>query len=176
MERVRSLIDHINSVTEEDECKCAIFSGFLVVNGKDWLNSPSRTGNSPLGLELVLILSHRIRKHLGDDLSPIERRVKERLAFYEPGKEIPLDDVEALVQLKREVVGRMAQLDPHPFWIEQRDRIISESILTPRGQEYKISTLTKKLEELGGDNGSNSHFFRKLKKIRENFILFGRFD
>ncbi|KAK1591209.1 hypothetical protein Q3G72_003932 [Acer saccharum] len=61
MERVRSLIDHINSVTEEDECKCAIFSGFLVVNGKDWLNSPSRTGNSPLGLELVLILSHRIR-------------------------------------------------------------------------------------------------------------------
>ena len=113
---------------------------------------------------------------VGDDLSPIERRVKERLAFYEPGKEIPLDDVEALVRLKRDVVGRMAQLDPHPFWVEQRDRILSESILTPQGPEYKISTLTKKLEELGGDNGSNSHFFRKLKKMREDFLLFGRFD
>ncbi|KAL5739338.1 hypothetical protein ACOSQ2_028518 [Xanthoceras sorbifolium] len=117
-----------------------------------------------------------VRVEVGDDLSPIERRVKERLAFYEPGKEIPLDDVEALVRLKRDVVGRMAQLDPHPFWVEQRDRILSESILTPQGPEYQISTLTKKLEELGGDNGSNSHFFRKLKKMREDFLLFGRFD
>ena len=111
-----------------------------------------------------------------DDLSPIERRVKERLAFYEPGKDIPLDDVEALVRLKRDVVGRMAQRDPHPFWVEQRDRILSEAILTPKGTEYKISTLTKKLEELEGDNGSNSHFFRKLKKMRQDFLLFGRFD
>lgn len=30
---------------------------------------------------------------------------------------------------REEQGGRMAQLDPHPFWVEQRDRILSESIL-----------------------------------------------
>lgn len=114
---------------------------------------------------------------VGDDLSTLEeRRVKERLALYQPEKEISLDDVQALVQLKGDIISRMAELDPHPFWIERRDRIIAESILTPQGPEYRLETLTKKLEELRGENASNGHFFNKLKKMRENFLLTDRFE
>jgi len=105
-----------------------------------------------------------------DDLSPVERKVKDRLTLYaSPEEEISNDDVEALVLLKGDVLERMAQLDPHPFWVENRELLISEYILTPRGPEYKLETLLQNLEELRGHNGSNSHFFRTLKKVREDW-------
>lgn len=110
---------------------------------------------------------------VGDDLSPIERRVKERLAFYEPGKEIPLDDVEALVRLKRDVVGRMAQLDPHPFWVEQRDRILSESILPlivgARSRKLKLSRRSWRSWEAILLIGLQLPLFQKVEK--EDYLL-----
>lgn len=63
---------------------------------------------------------------------------------------------------------------PHPFWTEQRNRLIAESILTPQGREYTIDTLYKKVIELS-EGGTHSKFYSKLIKIKENFYLYGRF-
>lgn len=60
-------------------------------------------------------------------------------------------------------------------WILRRDDVISRSILTPKGPEYKIETLQGKLQDLN-QNGANSNFFQKLQKIRKDFQSFGRFD
>ncbi|KAL6953707.1 hypothetical protein U1Q18_050323 [Sarracenia purpurea var. burkii] len=45
------------------------------------------------------------------NLSPAERRIRERCAIFE--RDIPLDDIRRIALLKSEIVARMAQLDPH---------------------------------------------------------------
>ena len=102
--------------------------------------------------------------------------MKERLNLFkeDPTYIYPVEDIQVHVQLKSDVVDHMAQLDPDPFWVNNRNQIISESILTPKGSEYKMETLSQKLEELR-ENGVTSNFFHQLKKVRDDFRLLGRF-
>lgn len=59
-----------------------------------------------------------------DGLSPVERRIQFCFSIYEPRREIPLDDIQAIVQLKTEIIKRMAELDPHSFLTDHSDRIL----------------------------------------------------
>ena len=70
-----------------------------------------------------------------DGLSPVERRIRTRFSIYEPDRDVPIEDIHTIVQLKSEIINRMAELKPHRFWAEQRNRLIAESILTPKGPE-----------------------------------------
>lgn len=116
---------------------------------------------------------------VGDHLSPAEESVKRRHAVYrnDPSELISVDDIQAIVRLKSEVVEKMVELDSDhsDFWVTHRDEIMSRSILTPRGRDYKLETLSSKLTELR-QNGANAKFFCQLQKIRTNYELFGRFD
>lgn len=85
-----------------------------------------------------------------DELSPAERRVKQRLDMYKKDPEyiLPLEDLKVRLEVKGEIIDKMSELDPHSFWIERREAILSESILTKAGREYQLDTLNNKLEEL----------------------------
>lgn len=108
-----------------------------------------------------------------DDL---ENRIRRRIFIFAPTRDVPIEDIRTLIDLKSRVIHRMAELDPHGFWADQRNRIIGESILTPQGREYPMTTLAEKLEELNGANAQSSSFFKRLRKMRQDFLLFGRFD
>ena len=108
-------------------------------------------------------------------LSPVSRRVKRRMDLFTKGPgPVSLDDVEAIVRLKRDVVAEMTHLDPDPFWIEQANALVADSIVTPAGPEYCLETLSKKLAELRQE-GTGSRFFKRLVKVRRDFGLLGRF-
>lgn len=72
--------------------------------------------------------------------------------------------MDALILLKRDIIDRMAQLDPNPFWAEQRNELVANGILN-KGSEYTIETLQKNVEKLTTE-GQNSLFFKKLIKER----------
>lgn len=121
---------------------------------------------------------------VGDYLSPEERVVYDRLNrnYYLrfPGGETPFsfEYARELVALKRAIVDRMFALDPDGFWMHYRPQIIEKSILTPKGEEYSLGTLRARYEELLQMqvplNGGDSRFFRRLVKIKKDFL--GRFD
>lgn len=67
----------------------------------------------------------------------------------------------------------MAQLDPNPFWAEQRNELVANGILNNNGSEYTIETLQKNVDKLTTEE--KTLFFKKLIKTRENFELNGRF-
>jgi len=54
----------------------------------------------------------------------------------------------------------MAELDPHPFWLEEQSRnhLLGDSILTKKNFEYSPETLSKRLSQLN-EHGKNSSFF-----------------
>jgi len=53
----------------------------------------------------------------------------------------------------------MAQLDPNPFWAEQKNNLVANGILK-KGSEYTIETLEKNLGKLTTE-GQNTLFFTK---------------
>ena len=109
-----------------------------------------------------------------EGLSPAERQLMERLT--RDGRDnLSLDDIQAMVGLKEDIVTRISQLDPHPFWTEQRARIISSYVVTPRGEEYSLRTLEKIATELGDPNTLNHYFLKRMRKLRKDFELLGRF-
>lgn len=61
---------------------------------------------------------------VGDDLSPTERRVEDRLLLYKTNPEqlISVDDVKTLVRLKSEIVEKMALLDNDPERLDIKTR------------------------------------------------------
>lgn len=98
-----------------------------------------------------------------------------RIATLTPQRELNDDQIDALILLKEDVIHRMAQLDPNPFWAEQRNNLVANGILMNRGAEYTIDTQQKNLHKLTTE-GQNTFFFKKMVKTRENFELYGRFD
>jgi hypothetical protein len=78
------------------------------------------------------------------------------------------DTIDTIIVLKQEIIDRMAQLDPNPFWTEQKKELIANSILNNNGSEYTLETLQRNAAE-------NTSFFKKLVKTRKNFELNGRF-
>lgn len=99
--------------------------------------------------------------------------IQNRLASLTPQREMDDDKIDALICLKEEIIDRMAQLDPNPFWAEQRNELISNGILI-KGKEYAMGTLEKNVDKLKTE-GQDSFFFKKLLKTREHFELYGRF-
>ena len=97
-------------------------------------------------------------------------RITERLSVLTPTRARDADTVDAIILLKQEIIHRMAQLDPHPFWAEQKEKLVANGILN-NGSEYTIETLQKNVIKLTTEEN-----FKKLKKTRENFELNGRFD
>lgn len=90
-------------------------------------------------------------------------RRKDRIATLTPEREVNDDQVDSIIMLKKSIIDRMAQLDPHPFWAEQKDYLVAHEILNKEA-EYTIGTLEKNLEKLtteGKGRGSDSFFFQK---------------
>ena len=81
-----------------------------------------------------------------------------------PQREVNDDQVDAIICLKEAIVDRMAKLDPHPFWAEQKDYLVAHGILNKEA-EYTIGTLEKNLDKLTSE-GQNSLFLKKLIKER----------
>ena len=90
--------------------------------------------------------------------------IKNRLATLTPQREVNDDQVDAIICLKEAIVDRMAKLDPHPFWAEQKDYLVAHGILNKEA-EYTIGTLEKNLDKLTSE-GQNSLFLKKLIKER----------
>lgn len=84
------------------------------------------------------------------------------------GWHIPLEKIHELIILKQQVIDRMAELDPHPFWMgeERRNYLISNSILTPGGWEFNVTTLRNGLSKLNA-GGKNSSFYKNLLTLRQ---------
>jgi len=104
--------------------------------------------------------------------------IKHRIATLTPEREVYDDEIDSMIMLKGSIIDRMAQLDPHPFWAEQKHNLISDGILNKEA-EYTMDTLHRNyllLIENGEGRGSDSSFFKRLLRIRENFELEGRFD
>lgn len=93
----------------------------------------------------------------------------------DPNYIYPIEDIQVRLQVKREICEEMYQYDRHEFWVDNREAILSESILTRSGQEYKLGTLNDKLKELRV-NGVQSPFFRQLVKVRKDYLLFDRWN
>jgi len=84
--------------------------------------------------------------------------IKKSLATLTPQREVNDDQVDAIICLKETIVDRMAQLDPHPFWAEQKDYLVANGILKNNRSDYSIETLQKNLLKLTNE-GQNSFFF-----------------
>lgn len=65
------------------------------------------------------------------------------------------------------IIDRMAQLDPNPFWAEQKNKLVADGILH-NNAEYTIEALERNLSKLNDGDGANTRFFRKLLKTRLN--------
>lgn len=91
-------------------------------------------------------------------------QIRNRLAVFTSNRPRDTDTIDAIILYKSDIIGRMAQLDPNPFWAEQRNELIANRILN-NGAEYTIETLQKNLEKLTTE-GQNSFFFKKLIKER----------
>lgn len=96
-------------------------------------------------------------------------KINTRLLFAadkKTGWQPPIEKINTLITLKSQVISRMAELDPDPFWLESRNRLLADSILTKKNWEYSPETLTKRLSQLN-EHGRNSSFFRELRALRE---------
>lgn len=109
-----------------------------------------------------------------EGLSPAERRLRERLN-WNGRPNVSVDDIQAMLNMKEEIVMRVAQLDPHPFWTEHKARIISDYIMTPKGEEYSLATMEKIWRGLEAENPQNHSFLKRMIKVRQDFLLTGRF-
>ena len=60
-------------------------------------------------------------------------RITERLSVLTPTRARDADTVDTIICLKQEIIDRMAQLDPNPFWADQRNELIANRILNNNG-------------------------------------------
>src|SRR5438067_45801 len=101
-------------------------------------------------------------------------KIQSRMLVYKKGEQ-PLPDIKVHVKAKAEVVDCMAEFDPHPFWHEHREEIIAESIITKQGPEYTTHSLESLLQELRRSR-TNSRLFKKMVRVRKDFLSFGSWD
>lgn len=93
------------------------------------------------------------------------QRIKDRIATKTPERDVDDDYVDSIIMLKRGIIDRMAQLDPHPFWAEQKNQLIADGILH-NNAEYTMEALERNLSKLNKEDGANTPFFRKLLRTR----------
>jgi len=99
-------------------------------------------------------------------------QIKNRLAAFTSNRLRDSDTIDAIILYKNDIIDRMAQLDPNPFWAEQKNQLIADGILNYKA-EYTIEALERNLSKLNDRDGAR--FFRKLLKSRETFESNGRF-
>lgn len=64
----------------------------------------------------------------------------------------------------------MAELDPDPFWVENRTSLLvwETPLKKKKKWEYRPETLTNRLAQLDRE-GTKSPFFRELRALREEY-------
>lgn len=68
-------------------------------------------------------------------LGEVFEKINTRLIFAaskKRGWQPPIDEILTLINLKSQVISRMAELDPDPFWVENRTSLLEDSILTKK--------------------------------------------
>ncbi|KAL2480409.1 Uncharacterized protein Adt_33375 [Abeliophyllum distichum] len=65
-------------------------------------------------------------------------RIKERMVVLTPTRARDTDTIDGIILFKQEIIDRMAQLDPNPFWAEQRNNLVANGILN-NGSEQKYT-------------------------------------
>nr|YP_003433864.1 hypothetical protein OrrupM_p27 [Oryza rufipogon]BAI67968.1 hypothetical protein [Oryza rufipogon] len=102
------------------------------------------------------------------DLHQIQHDViRNRLATSTPTSEVSDDEIDARIFLKKDIIDRMAQLDPDRdgFWNEQKDHLVAHGILN-KGKEYTFQGLINLCKNLNKCD-ANSPLFNKIKKINK---------
>lgn len=110
----------------------------------------------------------------------IEEHIRTRLIANSPPGTNPdqlFNQARETAQLKRQIVDRMSELDPDhsDFWVQHRDAIISDSILTNRKTDYSPHKLSKMVEELTQGEAHASHTYKKMCSIKKKFFRLGTF-
>lgn len=112
-------------------------------------------------------------------LSQAEEKILFRLTRAAPPRDMQrlTEEARAIAQRKGQIVDRMVELDRQApdFWLQHRDAIISDSILTNRQTEYGSYKLSQMVEELTQGGADASPTFSNLCRIRKKFSRFGTF-
>lgn len=108
------------------------------------------------------------------DMDSVKGVIKNRLTIYRLGqRNSTVDDseIDRIVSLKNDILNRMFELDPSPFWNTHRNRLLRDYIQPPRGGEYRIPVLEAKLDSLFGENPATSLIYKQLLKWRDSFDI-----
>jgi len=92
-----------------------------------------------------------------------------------PQRDVNDDEIDAIIRLKRGIIARMAQLDPNPFWTQQKESLVANGILN-KDAEFTRKTLMEYFTKLETEEGKESCIYQKLLKTRENFARNGKFN
>lgn len=112
------------------------------------------------------------------DLNSVKNVMKDRLLVHRLGQRhatVSETEISRIIDLKGQIIDRMAQLDFSPFWNQHRNTLIQDYLRPPRGGEFKISTLENKLQDLVSENATNSSIYKELVRAREFFHIDGPF-
>lgn len=75
------------------------------------------------------------------DMDSVRGVIKQRLLVHRLGQKnfsVSDHEIDLIVNLKNDIINRMGELDPDPFWTSHRRRLIRDYILPPVGGEYRI--------------------------------------
>lgn len=73
-------------------------------------------------------------------------QIRNRLAVFTSNRPRDTDTIDAIILYKSDILGRMAQLDPNPFWAEQKKKLVADGILN-NNAEYTIEALERNLKK-----------------------------
>lgn len=110
------------------------------------------------------------------DMDSVRAGIKKRLWVQRLGRKgsmatITDPEVEAIIDLKNQILDRMAELDHTDLWNTHRNRLIRDFIQTPQGGEYRTSVLEAKLLSLFGEDPASSLMYKQLIRLRDSFHI-----
>lgn len=108
------------------------------------------------------------------DMNSVRHIIERRLVLHRVGPNPTVVDpaeVNSIVALKNEIFERAGHLDHSPLWTTHRNRLIRDFLQPPRGGEFSVSALQKKLTDLHGENPTSSPVFKQLQRIKRDFFL-----
>ena len=112
------------------------------------------------------------------NIDSVKDVIKARLLVHRLGQRhatVSDEEINRIVDLKRQIIDRMAQLDVNPFWTQQGNTLIQDYLRPPRGGEFKTSVLEAKLQDLFGQNAPSSKIYKELLRARDFFHIDGPF-
>lgn len=108
------------------------------------------------------------------DMDSVRGVIKQRLLVHRLGQKnfsVSEKEIDQIVELKNDILNRMGELDPDPFWTSHRRRLIRDYILPRVGGEHRIKVLTQKLNFLLGESPTSSLIFKQLMREKDSFFL-----